>query len=87
MGVSALVRVAHFNEYLKRHEFAHHDDVVIVEGDGLEIHDFYSHKILMHISSHSKNEMNNRSIGYIIGLKIILNTLSSLDTLQIVSHV
>jgi hypothetical protein len=43
-GVSALIRVAHFNEYLKKHEFAHHDDVVIVEGDGLEIHDFCSHK-------------------------------------------
>ncbi len=52
MGVSALIRVAHFNEYLKKQEFAHHDDVVIVEGDGLEIHEFYSHKILMHISSH-----------------------------------
>jgi hypothetical protein len=68
---------------LKKHEFAHHDDVVIVEGDGLEIHDFYSHKILMHISSHSKNETNNRSIGYIM----MLSTLLSLDTLQIVSHV
>jgi hypothetical protein len=87
MGVSALVRVAHFNEYLKKHEFARYDDVVIVEGDGLEIHDFYSHKILMHISSHSKNETNNRSIGYVIGLEMILSTLSSLDTLQIVSHV
>ncbi len=56
MGFIALIRVAHFNEYLKKQEFAHHDDMVIVEGDGLEIHDFYSHTILMHISIHSKNE-------------------------------
>ncbi len=87
MGWSALIRVAHFNEYLKKHEFAHHNDVIIVEGDGLEIHDFYSHKMLIHISSHSKNETNSGSIGYIIGSEMILNILSSLDTLQIVSHV
>lgn len=71
----------------KTHEFAHCNDVVIVEGDGLKIHDFYSHKILIHISSHSKNETNIRNIGYIIGSKMILSTLSSLYTLQIVSHV